>query len=322
MKVKQRNLTLRTALIGLCTAAMVIGLTAGPIMAQDAKPQAKAAEPNPDNHGHGSLSEVGAKLANPLSDLWALSMNFETPKFFDGDINTGNPRVGADMVFQPVLPFPLYGSGKSELRLITRPVIPFIFSQPVPKGFNDFNHKGGIGDIQLPLLLNVPESKAGNWIIGGGPVFQFPTATTDALGSNQWGLGPAVVFGYKTKAFTAALFPNYFWKIGSSGQDAGTPDLNKGSLLYALIFNLPDAWQVGMNPTITYNHQASSGNKWNVPVGGFVGKTIKIGKVPVNIKVGLEYSVVSENDFGKRTAFRIQITPVIPGLVKNPIFGK
>jgi hypothetical protein len=25
--------------------------------------------------------------------------------------------------------------------------------------------------------------------------------------------------------------------------------------------------------------------------------------------------------FGERTAFRFQITPVVPGLVKNPIFG-
>jgi len=92
--------------------------------------------------------------------------------------------------------------------------------------------------------------------------------------------------------------------------------------LYAFTYNLANAWQVGTNPTITCNDRASSGNKWNVPVGLFVGKTIKIGKVPVNIKVGLEYSVVSENDFGKRTAIRFQITPVIPGLIKNPIFGK
>ena len=77
-----------------------------------------------------------------------------------------------------------------------------------------------------------------------------------------------------------------------------------------------------MNPTITYNDQADSKNKWNVPVGLFVGKTIKIGKMPVNIKAGLEYSVVSEDTFGKRTAFRFQITPVIPSLITDPIFGK
>jgi len=128
--------------------------------------------------------------------------------------------------------------------------------------------------------------------------------------------------GYKTKKFTAVLFPNYFWKAGSSGQDENTPNISQGTLLYSFILNLPNAWQVGTNPTITYNDRASSGNKWNVPVGLFVGKTVKIDKTPVNIGAGLEYSVVSEDDFGKRTAFRFQITPVIPGLIKNPIFGK
>jgi hypothetical protein len=53
-----------------------------------------------------------------------------------------------------------------------------------------------------------------------------------------------------------------------------------------------------------------------------VGKTIKVGNTPLNLKFGLEHSVVSQDDFGKRTAFRIQITPVIPSLIKNPIFGK
>jgi hypothetical protein len=84
---------------------------------------------------------------------------------------------------------------------------------------------------------------------------------------------------------------------------------------------LKDGWQIGTNPTISYNDRASSGNKWNVPVGVFVGKTIKIGKVPVNIKVGVEYSVVSPDAFGQEAAIRFQITPIIPGLVKNPLFG-
>jgi hypothetical protein len=247
-------------------------------------------------------------------------MNWEVPKLFDGDVNTGNPEMGADMIFQPVMPLPLYGSGDAQWRMITRPVIPFIFSQPIPEGFDKFDRKGGIGDIQLPLLLAVPEKYSGHWILGGGPVGLFPSATNEDLGSDQWALGPAVVLGYKTKKWTAILFPNYFWKIGESGQ-GDKLDVNQGSMLYALTLSLPNAWQVGTNPTITYNDQAASGNKWNVPIGIFAGRTIKIGKTPVNMKVGVEYSVVSPDTFGKRAAFRFQITPVVPSLLKNPIFG-
>jgi len=304
-----------------------LALSAGTALAHEADPHPHAEDSEVGDTKykhpeHGSLGQIGAKLANPLGELWSLNFNFETPKFFDGVVNTGNPRIGADVIFQPVLPLPLYGEGAAEWRMITRPIIPIIFSQPIPKGPDDFYNQGGMGDIQLPLLLSVPQKYAGHWILGGGPVFLFPTATSDALGKDQYALGPAVVVGYKTKKFTAVLFPNYFWKIGSSGQDENTPDISQGSLLYAFNYNLPNAWQVGTNPTITYNDRAASGNKWNVPVGLYVGKTIKIGKTPVNIKVGLEYSVVSEDAFGKRTAFRFQITPVIPGLIKNPIFGK
>lgn len=283
-----------------------------------AAPQAGAEYVHPK---HGTLGQIGAKLANPLSDLWSLQFSFNAPAFFDGDLNTGNPKVGGSVNFQPVLPIPLYGTGAGEWRMITRPVIPIIFSQPIPTGFDAFDNKGGIGDIELPLLINLPEKIAGHWLLGAGPVFLFPSATSDALGEDQWALGPAVVLGYKTKRMTVGIFPNYFWKIGSAGQEPDTPDVNKGSLLYFFNYQLGDAWQVGMNPSITYNDKATSGNKWNVPVGFYVGKTIKLGDVPVNIKFSAEYSVVSEDDFGKRFQFRFEITPVIAGLIKKPIFG-
>jgi hypothetical protein len=284
-------------------------------------------EPAPIAHNrpeHGSLGEVGAKLSDPTSDVWALAMNFQGPVFYDGDLNTGSPEVGGNMVFQPILPFPLYGTGKNAWKMISRPVIPFIFSVPVPRDAtpDNFKNVGGIGDIEIPLLVNLPEAIAGNWILGAGPIFEFPSATNDALGSNQYSVGPAVVFGYKTKSLIAVLFPNYFFGVGSSGdRKPSQATTSKLSLLYSFAYNLPNAWQVGFNPTITYNDNALSGNKWDVPVGLFAAKTIAIGGVPIKIQAGVEYSVVSPDAFGKRANFRFQITPVIPGLVKNPIFG-
>ena len=52
-----------------------------------------------------------------------------------------------------------------------------------------------------------PEKYAGNWILGAGPVALFPTATDDALGSDQFGLGPAVVLGYKTQIIYGHTLP-------------------------------------------------------------------------------------------------------------------
>ena len=276
----------------------------------------------PKAQSGGDMGEIGAKLSNPLGDVWALSTSFNMPQYYDGDVNINDPKRGATTLFQPILPIPIHGTGDGEWRVITRPIIPVIFSKPIPTGFNEFDHKSGIGDIQLPMTLNIPERYAGNFLLGGGPVGLFPSATDDDLSQDQWALGPAAVLGYKTKFLTTGVFPNYFWKVGSSGQGDDTPDINQGSMLYFLTLNLPNAWQAGFNPTITYNHQADSGEKWNVPVGLFVGRTTKIGKVPVNIKVGVEYSVVSPDTWGQRAQLRIQITPVMPSLISNPIFGK
>lgn len=280
---------------------------------------AEDAEPAAD--GHADMGAVGAKLANPLSDLWSLQFNYQALQFSDGDLNQGDSEVGSTLVFQPVLPIPLSGEGDSAWRMITRPVIPLIFSTPVPEGFNDFDSTSGIGDIQLPFLLAVPGSIVGKWVVGGGPVFEFPSATDSDLGSEQWSMGPAIVVGHRGENLTAILFPNYFWKIGESGQNAGVADVSKGTLLYSLTYKLADGWQVGTNPTISYNNKASSGNKWNVPVGPFIGRTVRVGNTPLNVKLGIEYSVVRQDDFGQEAAIRLVVTPVVPSLMKNPIFG-
>jgi hypothetical protein len=268
------------------------------------------------------MGEVGHKLANPLNNLWSLSFSINAPQFFDGDLSTGDAQVGGVAIFQPVMPIPLFGEGQDQWRLTTRPIIPIVFSAPEPTGFDKFDHHGGIGDIQLPLVLTPSDRIQGHFIVGAGPIFLFPSATSDSLGQDQFAAGPAVVLGYKTANATFGVFPNYFWKIGSAGQDDGVRNVSQMSLLYFFVYKLPEAWQVGCNPTITYNHQASSGNQWNVPIGLFLGRTIRLGGMPVNIKVGGEYSVVSQDLFGQRFQFRFQITPVIPSLIQNPILGR
>jgi hypothetical protein len=265
---------------------------------------------------HGSLAEVGQKLSNPVSDVWAMFTEFDL-NFSDGDLNTGSSKVGGGMIFEPILPFPLYGQGKDKWQLITRPTIPGIFSEPVPKGFDDFTSLGGLGDTQLPMLVSPP---TGNWLLGLGPTFLLPTATQSDFGQEQWGAGPALVVGYKTKDWIGGVFPQYTWGIGGwNGNDK--PDASYLSMLYFYFYNLPDAWQIGSNPTITYDARATSGNRWNVPVGLTVAKTIKIRNAPVKLQLGMEYSVVSQDAFGQRAQIKLNIIPIIPSLVKHPIFG-
>ena len=265
---------------------------------------------------HGSLAEVGQKLSDPTSDVWAMFTEFDL-FFSGGDLKTGSSEVGGRMLFQPILPFPLYGQGANEWKLITRPIIPVLFSQPVPKGFDDFMHVGGLGDIQLPLLVSPP---TGDLLLGLGPTWLLPIASRHELGRQQWGVGPTLVAGYKTKDWTAFVFPQYTWGIGGwNGRNK--PDTSNLSMIYTFAYNLPDAWQIGFNPTITYDARSTSGNRWNVPVGLFVAKTIRIGKVPTKFLLSIEYSVARQDAFGQMAQIKLDIVPVIHSLVKNPIFG-
>jgi hypothetical protein len=181
-----------------------------------------------------------------------------------------------------------------------------------------FRYSTGLGDMLLPLPVTPAPSQTGHWILGLGPTFLFPTATLKDLGSGQLGIGPAAILGYKTKNWTGVLFPQYFFGVadaGSRGVDDKT--LSQMTMLYSFWYNLPDAWFIGFNPSISYNNKATNGNRWNVPVA----KVIAINKKPWKFQAGIEYSVVSENDFGKRFLFKINVIPVISGLIKNPIFG-
>jgi hypothetical protein len=267
---------------------------------------------------NAALSEIAAKLANPVSDVWALFTEYDI-YFNDGNVNRGDAKVGGRMIFEPIMPIPLYGTGNNEWKLITRPSVPVFFSHPIPNGFDNFNQRGGLGDTQLPMLFS---PSVENFIFGLGPCWLLPTATDTSLGQQQWGVGPSAVFGYKTKEWLAVTIPQYYFGIGSiGGSDGSTPDASYLNMFYALIFNLPNAWQVGCNPTITYDNRASSGNQWNAPVGFFVAKTIRIGGVPMKLQLGFDYSVVSQDDFGQKYQIKLNVVPVIPALINNPIFG-
>ena len=51
---------------------------------------------------------------------------------------------------------------------------------------------------------------------------------------------------------------------------------------------------------------------WTVPVGGGVGKIIKIGKLPLNLQLAAYYNVVTPKDFGADWQLRFQLQLLFP----------
>jgi hypothetical protein len=92
--------TIEILTLGIVLAALT--LAGAPPFASAHDPAEE--QPAPGAHAeHGSLAEIGKKLADPTSNVWALFTEFDL-SFSDGDVNAGNPKPGGDMIFQPILP--------------------------------------------------------------------------------------------------------------------------------------------------------------------------------------------------------------------------
>jgi hypothetical protein len=79
--------------------------------------------------------------------------------------------------------------------------------------------------------------------------------------------------------------------------------------------------RISINPTCACDDKASPDDKWNLPVGLTAVRSMKLGLLPVRFHFGVEKSVVRQDDFGRDWRIKLNIMPVIPALVNNPIFG-
>jgi hypothetical protein len=74
---------------------------------------------------------------------------------------------------------------------------------------------------------------------------------------------------------------------------------------------MADGWYLTSSPVVTANWEASSDDRWTVPVGGGVGKIFKIGSQPINASVQSYYNVETPT-FGPDWSMRLQIQFMFP----------
>lgn len=231
---------------------------------------------------------------NPVANMISLPLQNNT-SFGVGPENDAQNVLN----IQPVVPISL----SEDWNLITRTIAPVIYQpEMVPGSGSEF----GLGDINATLFLSPAEP--GKLIWGVGPVFSFPTATAEVLGTEKWSAGPSVV----------ALTINGPWVVGglasnlwSFAGDDDRADVNQFLFQYFINYNLPQGWYLSSAPIITANWEADSGNQWTVPFGGGVGKIFKIGNQPLNAQVKAFYNV-EKPDNGPDWALRLQLQFLFP----------
>jgi hypothetical protein len=259
-----------------------------------------------------SMREVARQVHNPIGPLWQLTFDNQVVGLKGGGFDGLEPSYTGS--FQPQGPVWLGGAGSGpfawarDFGIFARLTVPFFETLPVLSGSGGDDRESGFGDLQLGGVF-APKRRSG-FLWGIGPTFIFPTASDDALGQGKWQIGPAALAGYIGGRWTAYAIAQQWW---STAGDDDRPNTSQLGLNYVLICMLPRRWQVGMQPTLTVDWTASRGNGVTFPVGLGVGKTVRIGKLPVQLWLETDYYAVRPDDLpGPRWGIDLQITPVLP----------
>jgi len=266
------------------TAALVLSLAVASLARADDIPAPGQEE---------DATELAKKSQNPIADMVSLPFQSNT------NIHVG-PHKGTQEILnvQPVFPFHL----NENWNVITRTIVPFMWQpslQPVQ------TVPFGVGPIQFSAFFS-PKVNFDGWVLGAGPIVQLPTASNATLGSNVWGGGPTAVAIKTTGHWVVGVLVNNVFSFGGSSVPGGTR-YNNFLTQPILNYNFGGGWYVGTSPIITANWRVSGDKAWTLPVGGHVGRVIRIGKQPINLLLGAYYNTLRP-EFGSFWQIRSQLT--------------
>ena len=260
-----------------------------------------AAEPVKGKGGGPNAAEMARKLANPTAALASLTSNINFTEF-TGDLPGAKDQRGWNYLFQPAFPFP-QANGKN---ILFRPAIPLLAKQPVfDADSGDFSDEFELGDISFDLAYG-GTSKNGLLLLGG-IAGSIPTATDDAVGSDQWTLGPEFAIGLAKEWGTFGVLVNHRWDI--AGDDDRDTNVTGGQYFYAFPFG-DGSWQIASGPGFSYNHEAD-GERWTLPVGIGIAKTAIINGQVIKFQVQYWNYVKQPELFGPDHLVRLTVTPVV-----------
>lgn len=236
-----------------------------------------------------SDAELAKKTQNPIANLISLPLQND----WNYDNGSTGDKTSYTLNVQPVWPF----SASEDYLLITRTIVPV-------KNIEFPENETGIGDILQSFFLS-PKEKLGGWIVGAGPVFNYPTASDDLLGSGKWGAGPTAVILRQEGGWTYGLLANHVWSFAGSSDRS---EVNATFLEPFLSFTTKTYTSLGMNTESTYDWKA---HQWTVPVNLMVQQMVKIGAQPISLQLGYRY-FAEKPDNGPDWGVRFQVTFLFP----------
>ena len=268
---------------GIAAVLVACGPLAAPLLATEPVPVTTASAAPAD------AAALAEKLQNPVADL--ISVQFQ---------NNFNFGLGEDkgtlylLNFQPVIPLHI----TSEWNYIVRPVLPFISTSNV---FGT-GYVTGLGDLEIETFLSPAAPGPFGIIWGIGPTSILPTATQRKLGGDVMTLGPSGVALWQRNGWTVGSLITQNWRV------AGPGDYNATYFQPFIAHTFKTATTIGVDSESTYDWLSE---EWTISFNNTYSQVFKIGKIPVQIGLALQYYAQSPVP-GQQWGFRVNITPMFP----------
>jgi hypothetical protein len=272
--------------------------------------------PGPD----WAIDEIAREFNSPFSRLASFSWDYKY-RTFQGSLPEAGDQTAVNNLATTSWPIRL----KNGKNLLIRAMLPVNGDQPgwSPNIWVEYNEH---------TIRQVPEFDEENdgFVVGHDHLGDFSfdisygsvtesgrisaigianVANTSEDGSakrNDWLMGPQLSLGQFTDWGLIGMRATHLTNVFGDGPEAlKGMDTNETRLELFFSYVLDNGWQIESRPTVLYDWEAVSGNKWAVPIGAGVSRTFLIGRVPMRLGLDLQHFAVSHDRFGPDWQFRL-----------------
>lgn len=237
--------------------------------------------------------QLERQLQNPITDLMIFQV-FNTVEQGVGPEEENQLITNA----QALLPIRL----SDDWNLLSWTQVLLLSTPPERPGEERVN---GLGDTTQYLLIEPARVRYLLW--GVGIIGLIPTATNTALGTGQFGFGPAGLLSFQGESLTVSLLAHHLQSVDGA---VGRPEVQRTFLKPLISYTFKPGIAVGVESETTVDWNLAPEDRWRVPLQASFSSVTLVGPVPLNLQFGVRWYPVTPPG-GPNWGLRVAISFVV-----------